>query len=109
MNISTKESGKFLIVELHGRLDTTQSDAAEKTMLEILEKGHHNLIMDCGQLEYISSSGLRVFLIVQKKIMAASGSLQLCKMQPTIREIFDISGFSTIFTIRHSLDEALLY
>jgi len=50
-------------------------------------------------LNYISSSGLRVFLVIQKKMVALKGQFKLCNLQPGIKEIFDISGFSSIFSV----------
>jgi stage II sporulation protein AA (anti-sigma F factor antagonist) len=66
-----------------------------------------NIVLDCAELNYISSSGLRVFLIAQKKLMGLQGKLHLCAMQPSIKEIFDISGFSTIFKIFATEQEAI--
>lgn len=62
-------------------------------------------IMD--EISYISCSGLRVFLTVQKKMMATGGKFLLFAMQPTIKEIFDISGFSSIFSIFDTEESAL--
>jgi anti-anti-sigma factor len=58
-------------------------------------------------MNYISSSGLRVFLVAQKKVLSLNGKLILCNMQPTIQEIFRISGFSNLFRIFDTLEEAL--
>jgi anti-anti-sigma factor len=65
------------------------------------------LILNCSGLNYISSSGLRVFLVIQKKLAGLQGSFGLCCLQPEIREIFDISGFSTIFSIFPDEEAAL--
>ena len=68
-------------------------------MMEIIEGGCTKIILNCSGLNYISSSGLRVFLIVQKKMMAVKGQFRLSNLQPGIKEIFDISGFSSIFSV----------
>jgi len=107
MNIVTIQNGDFLVIKLQGRLDTAQSSIVEKMFLEILDHGHERIILDCEDLDYISSSGLRIFLIAQKKILGVSGTLRICNLQPNIREIFDISGFSMIFSISHDLVAAL--
>jgi anti-anti-sigma factor len=95
------------VIELQGRLDTAQSSLVEKKFLEILDQGHKKILLDCKELDYISSSGLRVFLIAQKRITGVSGTLRICCLQPNIREIFDISGFSMIFSISSDLESAL--
>jgi len=107
MNVEIHQQDDFLVIELQGRLDTAQSSMVEKKFLEILDQGHKKIILDCKELDYISSSGLRVFLIAQKRVMGVSGTLRICCLQPNIREIFDISGFSMIFSIRADLESAL--
>jgi anti-anti-sigma factor len=107
MNVQVESLNDFKIVSIEGRLDTTNANEFEKPMMEILEGGCNRLILDCSGLNYISSSGLRVFLVVQKKMMAVKGQFSLCNLQPTIKEIFDISGFSVIFSIFPDKEAAL--
>jgi anti-anti-sigma factor len=107
MIVGEKQIETFLVLGLQGRLDTSQAAEVEKKILEILDKGHDRIILDCQELDYISSSGLRVFLIAQKKMMEKSGVLNICSLQPNIKEIFDISGFSMIFSIFPDLESAL--
>jgi anti-anti-sigma factor len=75
--------------------------------MEIIEGGSTKIILDCASLNYISSSGLRVFLVLQKKMMATKGQFRLSNLQPGIREIFDISGFSSIFSVFNNNDAAV--
>jgi anti-anti-sigma factor len=76
-------------------------------MMEVIDSGCTRLILDCSGLNYISSSGLRVFLIVQKKMTGIKGQFRLHSLQPGIREIFDISGFSSIFSVSADQEAAL--
>jgi anti-anti-sigma factor len=99
MNVQVVKSADYTLVSVEGRIDTTNAMEFEKPMMEVIEGGCTKLILDCSGLNYISSSGLRVFLVVQKKMMAAKGQFRLCDLQPGIREIFDISGFSSIFSV----------
>jgi len=107
MNLSKKNTSGFCVINIEGRIDTTNFNTFEKEVADIIDGGEVNIILNCKGLNYISSSGLRVFLISQKKLMALNGKLYLCEMQPTIKEIFDISGFSTIFKIFDSEEKAL--
>jgi len=70
--------------------DTTATGEFEKSMMEVIEGGYTKIILDCSGLNYISSSGLRIFLIVRKKMMAIKGQFRLSSLQPGIKEIFDI-------------------
>jgi anti-anti-sigma factor len=99
MNVQVKASPDYTLVILEGRVDTTNAGEFEKSILEVIETGCTKLILDCSGLNYISSSGLRIFLVVQKKMTAVKGKFNLCSLQPSIKEIFDISGFSSIFSV----------
>jgi len=107
MNISKEKIGDFTILSIDGRIDTNNFNEFELVVNQVFESGEKNLILNCTALNYISSSGLRIFLIAQKKVNALNGKLHLCSMQPVIKEIFDISGFSTIFKIFGTQAEAL--
>lgn len=107
MIVNKEKLNEHLVLHIEGRLDTTQSDGFEKEITEILDQGHDKVILDCTGLNYISSSGLRIFLIIQKKMMASGGQFKVCNLQPAIKEIFDMSGFSMIFNIFPDLDTAL--
>ena len=91
MNILSDRNGSEINIIIEGRIDTTN--------FNLLKDKTSKITLDCSKLNYISSSGLRIFLIMQKKMMSTKGVLILKNMQPSIKEVFDISGFSTIFNI----------
>jgi len=99
--------GNFTILKIKGRIDTIRSSGLEAEVNQLFDSGENNLIFNCSGMDYISSSGLRVFLIAQKKAKAVNGKLYLCNMQPAIQEIFRISGFSNLFKIFATQEEAL--
>ncbi len=107
MKLSKRNINDFSIIDIEGRIDTTNFNLFENEIVGLIDSGETNVIVNCGGLNYISSSGLRVFLIAMKKLMSLKGKLYLCEMQPTIKEIFDISGFSTIFEIFDTEKEAI--
>jgi anti-anti-sigma factor len=107
MNITFETKSNCTVIHLTGRIDVTNSNDFETALIPILGDHRYSFLINCAELNYISSSGLRVFLLAQKKVMAARGHLFLYCMQPMIREIFDISGLSTIFDIRESEEEVL--
>jgi anti-anti-sigma factor len=107
MNLTKKNIGGFCVIGIEGRIDTTNFNAFEKEITGIIDGGDTHIVLNCSNMNYISSSGLRVFLIAQKKLMGLGGKLHLCEMQPTIKEIFDISGFSSIFKIFDTEEKAL--
>lgn len=107
MEILETPKEKCLIIGIRGRLDTTNYAQLEKRVMELIDGGQHNLLVDCREMDYVSSSGLRILLMALKKITALKGNFLLCGLQDNIREIFEISGFTSIFKIFPDTDEAL--
>ncbi len=107
MKITTEKINEFSVVNIDGRIDTSNFPVFEEEINKLLNKESKNLIFNCSGLNYISSSGLRVFLVAQKKMISLKGKLYLCNLQPAIKEIFAISGFSRIFRIFDTLREGL--
>jgi anti-anti-sigma factor len=107
MNLTIEKIDNFSILKIEGRIDTTNSVLLESEIDKIYNSGEKDIILDCNEMKYISSSGLRVFLIAQKRANALKGKLHISNMQPAIKEIFVISGFSNIFRIFDTLQEAL--
>ncbi len=107
MDLKTEKITNFSMIHISGRIDSTNYAEFEKLIDLLFNSGESNIILNCKGLKYISSSGLRVFLIAQKKATAMNGKLRLCELQPSVSEIFIISGFSTIFDIFDTVEEAL--
>lgn len=97
MTIEQKKNGAELTVTLTGRLDTTTAPELEKALQESLP-GVESLVFELTGLEYISSAGLRVLLSAQK-VMNRQGKMVVRGANETIREVFDITGFTDIMTI----------
>jgi len=107
MEIKTDQTDNYTKIAIIGRVDTVTAAQLEKAIQSVLENEPKSIIMDCTELDYISSSGLRVFLILQKKMVVKNARLSLFGLNPNIKEIFDISGFSTIFKIFPDLKKAI--
>jgi anti-anti-sigma factor len=73
----------------------------------VIDQGEKRLVIDCAGLDFISSAGLRSLLLAVKKMKAAGGAIALAALQPNVKEVFDISGFSALFTIHGSKADAL--
>ena len=99
MDVTIKKEGTKTMVTLQGRLDTTNADLFQQGIAELMQDEHPNIEFDCTDMEYTSSQGLRLFLMLQKRVNAKKGSLVLRHMRPQVKEVFDITGFSNIFKI----------
>ncbi len=99
MNVTINEEGSRASVRLEGRLDTTNADQFMKDITPLMDGNHTEIDMDCTDMEYTSSQGLRMFLMLQKNVSARGAKLVLRNMKPHVKEVFDITGFSHIITI----------
>ena len=97
MTIEIKRAAQQTTIELVGRLDTTTAPELEAT-IDGCAAGMKELVLDCSELEYVSSAGLRVILKAQK-LMNDQGNMKLTNVNETIMEVFDITGFADILTI----------
>jgi anti-anti-sigma factor len=99
MNVTINEEGAKALVKLEGRLDTTNADQFMKDITPLMNGAHQEIEMDCTDMEYTSSQGLRMFLMLQKSVSARGAKLVLRNMKPHVKEVFDITGFSHIINI----------
>lgn len=106
MELVFSEKDGVNLIQIIGRLDASNYIEASAMLNEKLDKGIRIIIFDLSKLEYVSSSGLRVFLGVLKRLKLVEGDLILCDIQPKINEVFQISGFNSLFKIAKNLDEA---
>jgi anti-sigma B factor antagonist len=99
MEFAHDQAGEVAIVKLTGRLDSSTAQPTEENFVQMLGSGTPRLAIDMSQLEYISSAGLRVLLVVAKKVQQAKGKMVLFGLVPNVREVFSVSGFDKIFAI----------
>jgi len=107
MNITVSDQDNIKIINLEGDLDTGTSPHAQETLSGILSEGATRLVLDMEKINYISSAGLRVLLVIAKQCGAAGGELRICGLNEMAREVFDISGFSSILNVFPTRQEAL--
>ena len=106
MEISTRTSNDIHIVAIAGNLDSTTSPEAQKALNAVLA-GARKVALDFSELDYISSAGLRVLLGAAKQLRASGGTLRMFGLNQSVREVFEISGFSAILAVYPSEAEAL--
>lgn len=107
MEIVKRKEKDALVVSLKGRLDAVTSPVLEKDLTELMAGAENTLVVDLGDLDYISSAGLRVLLATTKKLKGKQGKLLLASLKNVVKEVFEISGFSAIIPIYDSVDAAL--
>lgn len=97
IKINNKDNKTF--VELNGRLDTSNAEQFQNDISPLMEGENPNIDIDCTGMTYTSSQGLRIFLMLQKSVISRGGKLVMRNMNPMVKEVFDITGFSNIITI----------
>ena len=97
MTIEIKRNAQEVVFEVVGRLDTTTAPALDKAINENAND-IHSLILDLSGLEYISSAGLRIILMAQKK-RQQTGEMKVRNVREEIMDVFEMTGFADILTI----------
>lgn len=92
-------NGNSVLVKTGNRIDTINAGDFEREINPILSESGVDLELDCSELDYISSSGLRVVLKAQKMISASKGQMKLTGVKPQIKKVFDMTGFSRFLKI----------
>lgn len=107
MQITEETAGEVLVLKPSGHLDTRTQHEFEERVLAKLNAGQRRFLIDMSGVEYISSAGLRVMLMLAKKLTSTDGQLVLSGMNDHVHQVFEISGFTGVFTIRKTTDEGL--
>jgi len=107
MNVQQELRGDVAILRPVGRLDSATSPELERSVMECLDSGCKRLVFDLASMDYVSSAGLRVILVAGKKLRTTQGKLVLAGMRETVREVFEMSGFLTLFAVTANVDDAL--
>lgn len=107
MEITEEKNNDVSIIALNGRLNVTTTADLEKVFNKLFEEKSTKILVDCRDLEYISSAGLRVLLAAAKQFKKISGEIALSGLSQNVKQVFEISGFTTIFPIYTTRDEAI--
>ena len=107
MQITVKAVGDVKVVEFEGKLDTHTASGAQTELTQLINGGEKKILLNFAKLDYISSAGLRILLVAAKQLKTAGGELRICCLNEIVREVFDISGFTTILKVIGSEPEAL--
>lgn len=94
-----KQDNNTTVVRLEGRLDTPTAQEVNQRLLPVQEDASGTIILDCEELTYISSSGLRVFLTLRKAAAMKGGKVIIRNINDNIRNVFIMTGFLNLFDI----------
>ena len=107
IDISSRDAGAVKVVVIEGKLNTGASPEAEAFISDLIDAGATKILVNLADLDFISSTGLRVILVTGKKLAAVSGKLVLCSPNITVSDVFRMSGFNKMFSVLGTEEEAL--
>ncbi len=97
MKTTIKEQDGNLVAILEGRLDTAAAPQTEKDLKPLYDSASNDIILDCTNLDFISSSGLRIFLTILKSAKPKGNHVYITGMKNEIRNVFAMTGFINLF------------
>jgi anti-anti-sigma factor len=110
MNIKNKTYSNVLVLSPVGRIDHANSEDFRKSIEPFVgrcSQDGERLVLDLAGVDYISSAGLRCFMLAEKQAKAQGGIIVVAAMQPVVREIFEISRFTLVFETFATVSEAI--
>lgn len=99
MQLNIHPEGQETIVKIIGELDTIATTEQADELQKVLAVADKVLVIDCGEMEYISSAGLRFFMQLKRESEAKGGSVRVSHLNEDVADIFRMSGFENIFDI----------
>lgn len=106
MELHVKKEEKTTVISVAGRLDAVSSPEFEIKLGKLIDEGNIHLVVDFSELHYISSSGLRSVLATAKRLKEKNGKILIASLKDIVKEVFEVSGFSTIIPVYDSVREA---
>ncbi len=106
MDVKIKQQGEISIIALIGKLDSASSNEVQDTILEKITPGV-KFVFDMQACDFISSAGLRVLLIIAKRIKINNASAAMAGLSDEIMEVMKMTGFDEMFDSYPTVDEAI--
>lgn len=107
MEITIKKENDITVVGFSGKLDSNTSPEAESRMKALLEEGPGKLLINLTDTKYVSSAGLRIFMLLAKSMKTTDGIFKLCCPNDIVKEVLNISGCCTIMDVKETEEEAI--
>ena len=107
MEVTSKSSDNAIVIYVDGDLTTNSSPEVEAEINEILEEATNNVVINVEKVNFIASTGLRVILVLGKRLDGEGFKLSVCSMNSSTKSVFEMSGFTKLFPIFDTEEEAL--
>ena len=107
MEIQSRAESNATVVTVIGRMDALTTPAYQEKLNDLITEGTTSFVINFDGLDYISSAGLRVILSTAKVVKEKEGQVRFANVKGTVREVFEVSGFGSLFPIHDSVAFAL--
>jgi anti-anti-sigma factor len=107
MTIHEQTESGVVVVSPQGRIDSTTFSILERHLQTVAAAGHTRVVVDFTGVDYISSAGLRVMLALAKRARDQKGRVALFGLNDGVRQVFDLAGFTSLFTVAPTRSDAL--
>ncbi|CAG0989458.1 MAG: STAS domain-containing protein [Anaerolinea sp.] len=107
MNVNVSEMRRVVLIEVVGRVDSTNASKLGDSFNEQIDAGRKMLVVDLSRVEYMSSAGLREMVAAAKKLRNDNGDLRLASPSPRVQEVLELAGLNMIFQVYPTQVEAV--
>jgi anti-sigma B factor antagonist len=107
LNINVRSREQIAIVEPVGYLNAHTAKHFEEVIQKLIDQNQLRIVINCNKLDYIASAGLGVIMGFIDSIRENSGDIRMCSMNSTVHSIFDVLGFTELYSIFDSEDKAI--
>jgi anti-anti-sigma factor len=108
VTIERRQVSDQVVLLVTGRMDAESAPEFEQQCRTCIAEGLNGLVVDLGELTYVSSMGLRSFVSVAKTLQDKGGALRLCRLNGLVKQVFEITGLLRIFPVYESVEAALI-
>lgn len=99
--------GPALLLQAEGRINVLTADGFHNEVLQVVARSRHDVIIDTSDVTYLSTAGLRAFLILSRRLAMANRRLHICNLKPYILEVFKVIGFDKVIPLHNDIDSAI--
>ena len=107
LEVDVQEQDRWSVVSLRGEIDVYTAPRLRQALIDLVEGGKTNILVDMSKVDFLDSTGLGVLVGGLKRVKAQDGSLEIVATQDKILKIFEITGLSKVFPIHDSVDAAV--
>lgn len=107
MNVTVSEMRRVTLIEVNGRVDSTNAGKLGEALNEQIDAGRNQIVLDLSSVEYISSAGLREMVAAAKRVRNSNGDLRIASPSPRVKEVLDLAGLNMVFQVFTTQVEAV--